>query len=398
MKLLLLQNIDITSARGANKANRVMLEQLQARGHQCRVISPFMDRRASNGAVIADAKNALASDGLVVTSTEGGIEVDRVHERTAGAAFRLVDTKRHILGTLRTYSPDVVMVAGEDPGQVLLTFAVESFDHVGYIARSTSTTGVGPMAFFPNQRARAALQRVKFVLANSEYSRRYLQTWAQCDADVFDINTYTLPADDRITRNSFDDDEKFVTMINPCGIKGIDIFIELAERLPNVRFAAVPLWGTTRTDLARLSSICNVTILEPVSNIDSILEKTRILLFPSLWDEAFGRTIIEAMAFGIPVVASNVGGVPEAKLGVDYVLPVEQIKCYRRTLDDKGIPTFHRTTHDLGPWWQALLRLLRDREAYEAVSAQSRRAASHYIRSLDIAKLEAAIRRITQAG
>lgn len=34
------------------------------------------------------------------------------------------------------------------------------------------------------------------------------------------------------------------------------------------------------------------------------------LLFPSIWDEPFGMTIIEAMSRGIPVIGSNVGGVP----------------------------------------------------------------------------------------
>lgn len=35
------------------------------------------------------------------------------------------------------------------------------------------------------------------------------------------------------------------------------------------------------------------------------------LLFPSLWAEPFGVTITEAMARGLPVIATNVGGVPE---------------------------------------------------------------------------------------
>lgn len=36
-----------------------------------------------------------------------------------------------------------------------------------------------------------------------------------------------------------------------------------------------------------------------------------IFLFTSLWDEPFGNTILEAMAGGLPVVASRVGAVPE---------------------------------------------------------------------------------------
>jgi len=35
------------------------------------------------------------------------------------------------------------------------------------------------------------------------------------------------------------------------------------------------------------------------------------LLFPSVWEEPFGNTIIESMARGLPVIASEVGGVSE---------------------------------------------------------------------------------------
>ena len=35
-----------------------------------------------------------------------------------------------------------------------------------------------------------------------------------------------------------------------------------------------------------------------------------VLLLPS-WEEPFGRALIEAMALGVPVVATNVGGPPE---------------------------------------------------------------------------------------
>jgi glycosyltransferase involved in cell wall biosynthesis len=40
--------------------------------------------------------------------------------------------------------------------------------------------------------------------------------------------------------------------------------------------------------------------------------KCKILLAPSLWEEAYGRVATEAQFSGIPVVASNRGGLPEA--------------------------------------------------------------------------------------
>jgi glycosyltransferase involved in cell wall biosynthesis len=60
---------------------------------------------------------------------------------------------------------------------------------------------------------------------------------------------------------------------------------------------------------------------------------------PSLWQEAFSITVVEAMLRGIPVLASNIGGLPEAKLGTDFLLPVTAIERFTEELDERLIPT-----------------------------------------------------------
>ena len=44
---------------------------------------------------------------------------------------------------------------------------------------------------------------------------------------------------------------------------------------------------------------------------DQFFKKIDILIVPSLWNEPFGRTIIEAFAHGIPVIGSNNGAIPD---------------------------------------------------------------------------------------
>ena len=49
-----------------------------------------------------------------------------------------------------------------------------------------------------------------------------------------------------------------------------------------------------------------------------------LFVYPSIWEEAFGISIIEAMSFGLPVVVNRRGGMPEiVRDGVDGYLTAE---------------------------------------------------------------------------
>ena len=159
----------------------------------------------------------------------------------------------------------------------------------------------------------------------SEYVAAYVRQWGGLDASPCpDLADGLRHAGDV---GSFDN--PFVTMVNPCAVKGIDIFVALAARLPHLQFAAVPTWGTNAQDLAALRSRPNITLLDPVDDIDDLLRRTRVVLVPSLWAEARSRFVVEAMLRGVPVIASDAGGIHEAKLGVPYLIPVNLITRYK---------------------------------------------------------------------
>ncbi len=50
-------------------------------------------------------------------------------------------------------------------------------------------------------------------------------------------------------------------------------------------------------------------------DVVGVLHAADVIVLPSVWDEPFGRVVIEAMATGRPVVASRVGGIPEILSG-----------------------------------------------------------------------------------
>lgn len=100
-------------------------------------------------------------------------------------------------------------------------------------------------------------------------------------------------------------------------VKGPEYFIEAAklviERFPKVNFLIVGE-GALRNKLESRSKDLGISdkliFTGWREDIPEILATLDILVLPSL-NEAVGRILLEAGAFGIPVVATNIGGVPE---------------------------------------------------------------------------------------
>lgn len=68
-------------------------------------------------------------------------------------------------------------------------------------------------------------------------------------------------------------------------------------------------------EVIRLGLEKNVTLNDFTSNTAELIAGANILVVPSQAYESFGLTIIEAMAFSVPVITTNVGGMPEVLEG-----------------------------------------------------------------------------------
>ena len=55
----------------------------------------------------------------------------------------------------------------------------------------------------------------------------------------------------------------------------------------------------------------NVHFLGRRTDVPALLAGATVAVVPSLWEEAFGLAVVEAMAAGVPLVASRTGGIPE---------------------------------------------------------------------------------------
>lgn len=106
-----------------------------------------------------------------------------------------------------------------------------------------------------------------------------------------------------------------------------------------------------------LGKVAHQDILEAYSQYD-------ILLFPSRWEEPIGGTILEAMARGLPVIASNRGGIPELitdnynGLIVNANEPMKIAQAVYRVIKEEGLRNKLRSGG---------LRTIRERYTLESV-------------------------------
>jgi glycosyltransferase involved in cell wall biosynthesis len=275
---------------------------------------------------------------------------------------------------IRRLEPDWVVVS-DDKLHVLLDAALQAApDRVVLAVHTHMHLPFGPEGRRQNAQQLERFRQARSIIAASGYVHDHLYLHAGLQSTVLRFPVYG--------KGPFEGppERGFVTMINPCLIKGLPVFLALAAAFPEVLFAAVPTWGADDAVLGALAAQKNVRLLPPSDDIGEILRQTRVLLVPSLIPETFGYVAVEAMLRGIPVLASDLGGLPEAKLGVDYLLPVRPASWNGESYD--------APPQDATPWQQTLLALLSDPLLYERCFCASRDAASFFHALVDVSAFE----------
>jgi surfactin synthase thioesterase subunit/glycosyltransferase involved in cell wall biosynthesis len=381
MRVLLAQNSLYYPAHGGgDKSNRLLMEALARRGHECRAVArlstfgpPEHDRYLGELAA-RSVQPEFPVQGIVAFSRNGvGV---RVATNANWNAF--------FGGQVDEFAPEVILASTDDPAQSLLERALRSPARVAYLVRATLPLPFGPDCAFPSAAKAAALGRADAVVGVSEYAAAYVRRHGGIGAVHVPISL--LEPEDWPELGRFDNE--FVTMVNPCAVKGIALLLALADQMPDVAFAAVPSWGTNRRDRAALELRPNIQVLPLVDDINQLLGHARVLLVPSLWAEARSRIVLEAMLRGVPVMASDTGGLPEAKMGVPYVLPVNPVACYHPRVDEQMVPVAEVPPQAAGPWSEALRELLTSRRRYAEIAFASRQAALHYAAGLNVLPFE----------
>lgn len=194
-------------------------------------------------------------------------------------------------GALKELAPHLVITSQE--GSAELARTARSRAAVAGWLHSVSKTGLHVLDGRP-----------QYALATSEFVR----------SRIPDARTATLfyppfarpgPGDCGVDEERDSD----LLMVNPVPAKGSDLLHHLADLLPDRHFTLVEGWWDTSAEFADHP---NVTYLPRTYDMNTLYARHRLLLVPSVVEDAFPRVIIEAALAGLPALGSLRGGIPEA--------------------------------------------------------------------------------------
>ena len=95
--------------------------------------------------------------------------------------------------------------------------------------------------------------------------------------------------------------------------KGIELFLQAAAELPDTRFLIAgtgDLLREVEDADQRLDNLNYLGVLNREQLFDAF-DRSDFLVLPSIWYENNPMIVIEAMTYGLPVIGSDLGGIPE---------------------------------------------------------------------------------------
>ncbi|MBX7483650.1 glycosyltransferase [Qipengyuania qiaonensis] len=303
------------SVGGVQSSTDSSIRMLEGRGHSCAVAC------------------SLWGKGLFALRTRLKMKLSRrsyaKDEINGYSTYRAWNPVDHIVPIAREFGADVAVVQHQSTVPFVRALSNARIPVAVYLRNLEFSELEGDLRDLPRD--------VRYI-ANSRFT-------AGSYGKVFGIDATVLPPLVDAEKYRTDPTGKRVTMINPAREKGIDVFLTLAERCPDIPFTIVQGWGLPDDAAARIAAISrgadNVRLLPRTDDMRAVYAQARIVLAPSQWEEAWGRVASEAQVSGIPVIGSDRGGLPEAigpgGLIVRHDAPAEEWEAALRSLwEDDG--------------------------------------------------------------
>lgn len=239
---------------------------------------------------------------------------DTVIKESCPHLQRSISVKKDVLAAIglmrlyRKYKPDVIHLHSSKAGTLgrivfpskKVVYTVHGFDSIRLAFRK----------FLPVERV---LQYFcKAIVGVSKYDERNLNEEG-INRNVFTVyNGISVPDCSSISiLDAFDANRKTIlTIARVFPPKNPQLFIEVARLLPQYNF----VWIGNQREVTEYGPLPeNCYFLGNISNAGAYCSKSDILMLPSNY-EGLPMVVLEAMSFGKPVVASNVGGISEIVL------------------------------------------------------------------------------------
>jgi AmmeMemoRadiSam system protein B len=364
--------LDTTS--GAAISVRELLTQLSQSGFTCEAVTASIFDPTRE--VLLD--KALLNNGLATISRQGMVErtffVEVTQDRLTHTILKTNSSQRLNLTSqeesgllslveqkIATFQPDI-----------LLTYGGLSAERK--IHALAHRNGIPVVFYLANSHYTRAetFSKVDLVLVPSKFlSEHYGRRLGLRSQVLRDIVTW-----ERYMVNR--KDSRFFTYINPTPQKGLTLFSQIAtealQKLPRAEFLVVE-GRLTQAEAARMGirfdRFANVKVIANQTDMRPVYAETRVLLYPSFSEEASGRSIVEAQLNGIPIVASQRGGIPENLNGGGFLIRIPD-RCMR---DYFAVPT----QEEVQPWIDQLRLLIEDNEAYGEARERALQAAKDFI-------------------
>lgn len=286
---------------GVESSTDYLVKRAQAAGHDCAVLS------------------ALFGSGLFGFRRRVRLKLSRstvVQDRAPGyPIFRCWFPWECVEETTARFAPDVAVVQCHKTVPIAREFERHGVPVVVYLRN---------VEFNEMQGDLRELRDATYI-ANSRFTR---QTYA----DAYGVDcTVIPPLIDRAKYASEETGER-VTFVNVYPEKGYERALEIARACPDIPFLFLEGWALNDAYLAKvrddLRDLPNVAFERRTNDMRAVYARTRVLLAPSKWEEAWGRVASEAHCSGIPVLGSTRGGLPEAVgpggVTLSYDAPLER--------------------------------------------------------------------------
>jgi glycosyltransferase involved in cell wall biosynthesis len=270
-----------------------LLAFLSRRGHQVHCIGKVNPHRRAIS--LSEVREQLHAQGTMITKASEDYVEYTLNDQYHGKMYLFDAFHRELRQELVSFQPDSVLTQLEDSHEVIrraseLNYPVLHFVHDTH-----------PL----NMRALQLSNLLACVLFNSHFTATTYNKVLQCPSEVL------YPPIDRRQYQTHTRIPRSITFINPVARKGVSLVEALIKAFPEESFLLVPGWEPVELDV---STYPNATLLDrhQPSLMNQVYAQTKLLLAPSQYEETFGRVAAEALVNGIPVIASHVGGLPEA--------------------------------------------------------------------------------------